>query len=198
MLVTDDPAIHERILVLRDHGRRPGDTMFLNDEVAYKYKMSDLQAALGLAQLERIDEPISRKREIFSWYQEELADVEGLQSNFQSADTINTSWMVTAVLEPRYGGKERIIKELRARGIDCRPFFYPLSSLPVYAGTRQAYLAKTRNKVSYKLGAHGVNLPSGLNLVKGTVQLVCGQLRRFCDHNRLGNRSIAKIPSVLV
>ena len=106
--------------------------MFMNREVAYKYKMSDLQAALGLAQLERIEELVSRKREIFSWYKTELQSVEGLQLNYQSADTFNTYWMVTVILEPRDGSKEEIIQELRIKGIDCRPFFSPLSSLPAY------------------------------------------------------------------
>ena len=65
MLVTDRDDIHHRVLFLRDHGRKPGDNLFWNTEVAYKYKMSSMQAALGLAQLERIDELIERKREIF-------------------------------------------------------------------------------------------------------------------------------------
>ena len=55
-------------MVLRDHGRQPGDRMFYNQEIAFKYKMSALQAAFGLAQIERIDELVARKREIFSWY----------------------------------------------------------------------------------------------------------------------------------
>jgi len=177
MLVTDDSAIYERVQVLRDHGRRPGDTMFLNGEVAFKYKMSDLQAALGLAQLERIDQLVSRKREIFSWYEEELKDVGGVQLNYQSSDTLNTYWMVTVVLDPRYGGKERIIRALRARGVDCRPFFHPLSSLPAYKQTPQAVVAKDRNRVSYELSPHGVNLPSGLNLVRASVHLVCEHLK---------------------
>ena len=68
MLVTDHANIYERVLLLRDHGRRPTDKMFWNSEVAYKYKMSSMQAALGLAQLERIGELAERKREIFAWY----------------------------------------------------------------------------------------------------------------------------------
>src|SRR6266576_5644969 len=67
MLVTDRDDIHRQVLFLRDHGRQPGDNLFRNTEVAYKYKMSSMQAALGLAQLERIDELIEHKREIFDW-----------------------------------------------------------------------------------------------------------------------------------
>lgn len=81
MLVTDREDIYHRVLFLRDHGRQPGDKMFWNTEVAYKYKMSSLQAALGLAQLERIEELVARKREIFAWYQQELGDIEGITLN---------------------------------------------------------------------------------------------------------------------
>jgi perosamine synthetase len=66
MLVTDREDIYQRVLQLRDHGRRPGDTLFWNYEVAHKYKMSSMQAALGLAQLERIEELLARKVETFS------------------------------------------------------------------------------------------------------------------------------------
>ena len=75
MLVTNDEELYRRALFLRDHGRQPDDRMFFNTEVAYKYKMSSLQAALGLAQLERVDELIERKRQIFSWYKRELSGV---------------------------------------------------------------------------------------------------------------------------
>src|SRR5262249_5542041 len=80
MLVTNDVALSERVLVLRDHGRQPGGRTFWNGEVAFKYKMSALQAALGLAQLERIDELVSRKREIFGWYRRGLAGLGALNA----------------------------------------------------------------------------------------------------------------------
>ena len=86
MLVTDSEAIHQRAGVLRDHGRQPGDKMFFNTEVGYKYKMSSLQAALGLAQLERVEVLVSRKREIFAWYQSELKEVEGITPQFRGRD----------------------------------------------------------------------------------------------------------------
>ena len=68
MLVTDDRDLFDRAQFLRDHGRVPGDVQFFNTEVAYKYKMSSMQAALGLAQLERVDELVQRKRDIFAMY----------------------------------------------------------------------------------------------------------------------------------
>lgn len=172
MLITDDEAVYRRVMVLRDHGRRPGDTMFENHEIGYKYKMSSMQAALGLAQIERIEELVARKREIFGWYCEELGGCEEVVLNSQAANVRNTYWMVTAILPARLGGKAAVIKRLGETGIDCRPFFSPLSSLEAYAGTAAAGRGRERNAVSYRLAAHGVNLPSGLNLTRDDVARV--------------------------
>ncbi|HLK23896.1 MAG TPA: DegT/DnrJ/EryC1/StrS family aminotransferase, partial [Caulobacteraceae bacterium] len=72
MLATDDGALYERVLRLRDHGRAPGDRLFQNDEIAFKYRMNAVTAALGVAQMERIDALIEKKRAIFGWYAERL------------------------------------------------------------------------------------------------------------------------------
>jgi perosamine synthetase len=178
MLVTDRPEIYERVLFLRDHGRRPEDKMFWNTEVAYKYKMSSMQAALGVAQLERVDELVERKRQIFAWYQQGLAGVEGITLNFEAEGIKNTFWMVTAILAEQLGlSKERFIGLMKEHGIDCRPFFYPLSSLPAYRKVPQALEARRRNIVSYRISPHGVNLPSGLNLTAAQVRYVSQTLQ---------------------
>jgi perosamine synthetase len=178
MLVTNDDAIRARALFLRDHGRPPGDRLFHNTEVAYKYKMSSMQAALGAAQLERVEELVARKREIFSWYAAELAGVEGLALNHEAPGTKNTYWMVTAVLDERFGlQKERLMELLAAEGIDCRPFFHPLSSLPAFAGQPQAEAARARNGVCYRISPTAINLPSALNLNRTQVNRVTSAFR---------------------
>ncbi len=181
MLVTDREDIFRRVLFLRDHGRKPGDVQFYNTEVAYKYKMSSMQAALGLAQLERVEELLQRKREIFEWYQNALAGVTGLTLNAEPAGTHNSYWMVTVILDPQLGlGKERLIKMLSEKGIDSRPFFYPLSSLPAYAGLAQIQEMQERNRCSYTISPFGVNLPSALNLTRAQVQHICTTLKEYC------------------
>ena len=178
MLVTDDDALLARIAVQRDHGRRPGDVSFFNHEIGQKYKMSAMQAALGLAQLERLDELTARKRDIFGWYRARLGDVPGLVLNAEPADVRQVYWMVTVVPDHRFGvGKRELIARLSERGIDTRPFFYPLSSLPPYAPRPEAAGAALRNPVAYRLSETGVNLPSGLNLTEEMVDYVCGALR---------------------
>jgi perosamine synthetase len=178
MLVTDRDDVHARALVLRDHGRAPGDTSFLNVEVAYKYKMSAIQAAIGLAQLERLDELIERKRHIFGWYQEALRGLEGVTLNAEPPGTFNSYWMVTAVLDPRLGlEKARVIAALGERGISGRPVFSPLSAIPAFANHPSSERARARNAVSYAVGPYGVNLPSALMLDESTVAQVADAFR---------------------
>lgn len=180
MLVTDREDLFQRAAVLRDHGRQPGDRFFYNTEVAYKYKMSSLQAAFGLAQLERVEELVARKREIFAWYREELANVPGLTLNYEPPGSRNTYWMNTVILDEQLGlDKQRLMALFAEQGMDSRPFFHPLSSIPAYAGTPQAELAKQRNLVSYRVSPCGVNLPSALNLTRENIATVCRVLKQI-------------------
>lgn len=178
MLVTDDEDLKARALFLRDHGRKPGDKMFFNHEVAYKYKMSSMQAALGLAQLERIEELVEQKRRIFSWYTEDLRDLDGIQLNYESPETSIVVWMVTVVLDEKLGlKKEELMRLMDEQNIDCRPFFFPLSSIPAYYDTDQAAAARARNQVAYRVTPYGINLPSGLNMDREKVAYVSEALR---------------------
>jgi perosamine synthetase len=177
MLVTDRADLFDRIQVLRDHGRQPGDRMFWNTEVAYKYKMSSMQAALGLAQLERIGELIQRKREQFEWYKQELAGIDGITLNAEPAGSLNAYWMVTIVLDPKLGlNKTQLMERLSLRGIDTRPFFHPLSSIPAYEDLEQAHVARQRNKVVYGISPYAINLPSALKLSKEEIKSVCSAI----------------------
>lgn len=178
MLVTADRALYERVLFLRDHGRRPGDTAFLNSEIAFKYRMSSVQAALGLAQTERLDDLIAKKREIFGWYAEELGRESGIRLNAEPDGVFNAYWMVTVVWEPAFGiSKTDMMLKLRERGIETRPFFYPLSSLAAYAHAPSALRARRDNPIAYSLSERAVNLPSALCLTKKDVQEVCAVLK---------------------
>lgn len=175
MLVTDREDIYQRVLFLRDHGRVPGDKMFFNAEIAYKYKMSSMQAALGLAQLERIGELITHKRQIFTWYKKELADLDQVTLNYEAPDTKNSYWMVTAILPEQLGiDKTRMMTLMSEKNIDCRPFFHPLSAIPAYEHySAQAQSARQRNQVSYQISPYGINLPSGMDMNEEKVKYVC-------------------------
>ena len=180
MLVTDRDDLYQRVLFLRDHGRKPGDRLFYNTEVAHKYKMSSMQAALGLAQLERIEELVDRKRQIFSWYQAELDSIPGVTLNYESPNTKNTYWMVTAILDAKLDlDKHQLMNALSQKKIDTRPFFHPLSSLPAYEHLPSAKLAHARNRSSYQISQYGINLPSGMNMSKEDVIYISQELINF-------------------
>jgi perosamine synthetase len=182
MLLTDDDDLWRRALFLRDHGRNPGDTSFRSTEVAYKYRMSSMQAALGLAQIERVDELVAMKRAIFSWYRDAieagpLGRSDAVTLNAEPAGTRNSYWMVTAILSSALGKtKEQVMPQLRERGIHTRPFFDPLSSLDPFRGSDAGRAAAIRNEVSYGLAPYGINLPSALSLTRDDVGYVCEQL----------------------
>jgi len=178
MLVLDDDDLLDRVLRLRDHGRAPGDTMFINEEVGWKYKMSSMQAALGLAQLERLGELVEGKRRVFAWYREMLNGWNEGTLNPDVPGLYNSYWMSTVVLDSRLGvTKEMLVPALRNAGIDSRPFFSPLSSIPAFRRTAQAKAARARNSVAYALTPFAVNLPSALNLTREDVRRVCETLR---------------------
>ncbi len=192
MLVTDRDDIYQRVLSLRDHGRPPGDTGFYNQEVAFKYRMSGVQAALGLAQVERGEELVARKREIFAWYQAELGDLPGVTLNAEPTGTRNSYWMTTLVWDENPAvGKVELAAQLKERGIDTRPFFYPLSSLPAYSASQQAVRAKQENAVAYRVSPYGLNLPSSFRLTQDEARHVASQVRDLLQHAQNARRTAA-------
>ena len=182
MLVLDDEALLAKVLKLRDHGRDPGDIMFFNSIVGWKYKMSAMQAALGLAQIERVDQLVAQKRNIFAWYREALGnwpggfltpDVEGLYNSY---------WMTTLVLNDELEmRKEDMLRQLKPYGIDARPFFFPLSEIPAFRDTPEAARARQANTVAYSISPYGVNLPSALNLTQDDVHDVAEALNKITE-----------------
>jgi perosamine synthetase len=178
MLLVDDTALYERCMVLRDHGRRPGGPMYYNYEITYKYMPFNVQAALGYAQLQRVEELIGRKREQLARYRQQLAGVPDIALNPEPEGGVNGAW-ITALL---FGAshrldKHRAIELLAALGIPVRPFFYPLSSLPAYAGFRERY--EPLNPVAYDISSRGINLPGALVLTDEQIDAVAGGVRKI-------------------
>jgi perosamine synthetase len=183
MFVTDNDDLHDRVQFLRDHGRNKANYRnFYNTEVAYKYRMSGLQAAFGLGQIERIEELLGRKKEIFGWYEDRLRDVRGLRLNPQPAGFVNTYWMPTILLDEEYGITNRdLMTAFAEHSIDVRPFFHPLSALPAFSDTAQAAAALDRNLTAYRLSPRGTNLPSPMRLTETQADRVCTILRDILE-----------------
>ncbi len=180
MVVTDDDGLAAYIDMLRNHGQKPRlleERKFYNYDVTDKSAMSNVQAALGLAQLQRIDELVDKKRQIFTWYLERLGLCEHITLNTEMLDTSNVYWMTTAIIDKSLKlPKEKLMALLDEQGIDTRPFFYPLSSLPAFKRYPTAREARGRNKAAYDISPWGINLPSALCLDEEDVDYVCDKL----------------------
>ncbi|CTQ54746.1 Putative pyridoxal phosphate-dependent aminotransferase EpsN [Roseibium album] len=180
MLVTDDEEVYVRVMSLRDHGRPPKDRFFLNQEVGFKYKMSALQAAVGLAQVERIDELIEKKRQIFNWYADQLGERSDIWLNAEPENVHNSYWMVTIVTEAAIGlNKFQLMKALETRGIDSRPFFSRLSQIPAFADRPESARFLPEVPQGANAAEYGVNLPSGYGMTEEKVARVVSALNEI-------------------
>jgi perosamine synthetase len=180
MLLLDDDALYERCMFLRDHGRKAGGPMYFNYEVTYKYMPFNLQAALGYAQFQRLDELIGRKREIFNQYKERLAGIDGIQFNAEPGHVFNSVWITALVFDRALGmTKLDAMARLSALGIPSRPFFYPLSSLPAFPGKEAAY--KERNPIAYDISSRGINLSCAMNLEIEQIDAICSGIRTILN-----------------
>lgn len=177
MLTTDDDALAQRCRFLKDHGMSPSRRYF-HTELAFNYRMTNLQAALGVAQLEQLDEFIEKKRRILGWYREALAGVPGVTLNPETPGVRNVYWMVSVMLgdEVRLG-RDEVCARLRVAGVDTRPFFVPMSALPHLASARTVGVDGAGCPVSARLSARGLNLPSGCGLTEDEVARAAGALR---------------------
>jgi perosamine synthetase len=176
MLTTDDDALAARMRFLKDQGIAP-QRHYFHEELAFNYAMTNLQAALGVAQLERIDCLVAKKRQIFGWYAERLAGRVCL--NAERAGCTAVYWMVCAVLGGDPGRRERIRACLAEAGVETRPFFVPMSRLPHLASYRAVGVDREGCPVAADLSVRGFNLPSGCGLERADVDFVCDALLRM-------------------
>lgn len=173
LFVTDDDAVYERVLTLSNHGRARRQTrQFWPDVVGYKYKISNLQAALGCGQMERIDALVARKRAILQRYRELLDGCDSITMNPEPPGTVNGAWMPTAVFAPQTGvTRERLQAAFAAENIDARVFFHPLSSLPMFGSKPGAPRAA-------HIAARAINLPSYHDMTDDEQSRVAAVLRQ--------------------
>jgi perosamine synthetase len=176
MFVTNDPDLYERVLTLSNHGRARGQRkQFWPDLVGFKYKMSNLQAAIGCAQMERIEELVQRKRDIFDSYRESLAALPGVRMNPELAGTVNGAWMPTVVFASETGiTREHLQAAFSAENADARVFFWPLSSLAMFGPVRS-------NVLAWDLPGRAINLPSYHDISAGDIARVVDVIKRVIN-----------------
>ena len=168
MFVTNDAELYEQVLTLSNHGRARSQTkQFWPDVVGFKYKMSNIQAAIGCAQIERIDELIAGKRRIFQGYMNGLAGINGIVMNPEPVGTQNGFWMPTVVFDQAaHVTREVVQSAFASENIDARVFFHPLSSLLMFQ-------PQLDNRMAYSIPSRAINLPSYHDITSEEVKQVC-------------------------
>lgn len=172
MITTDDGELAARCRMLRDHGMPP-DRRYWHDEIGFNYRMTNMQAAVGVGQLEQIDTFIARKRAIAQLYAEHLGAVPGITLPVEANGTTNVFWMESILVDPPFPlSRDELVIALREHGIDSRPFFYALDTLPPYH-------SDSPRPVACSLSRRGINLPSSPRLTDEQVLYICATLRRL-------------------
>jgi perosamine synthetase len=172
MFVTNDRALYEQVLTLSNHGRsRTQSKQFWPDVVGFKYKMSNIQAAIGCAQMERIEELTGRKQQIFHYYRDRLQGLPGVRMNPEPTNIVNGAWMPTVVFDQSSGiTRERLVAAFAANNIDARVFFYPLSGLSMFEDVRA-------NRHAHDIPGRAINLPSYHDMTTGDQDRVIAVVR---------------------
>jgi perosamine synthetase len=176
MFVTNNTDLYETVLTLSNHGRARGQTkQFWPDMVGFKYKISNAQAAIGCAQIKRIDELVARKREIFTTYREQLEQYPDISVNPEAVGNVNGAWMPSAVFTAASGVTREILQAaFAAKNIDARVFFHPLSSLPMFEAQRQNILA-------WDIPGRAINLPSFHDMTTEEIERIISVVRICLD-----------------
>jgi perosamine synthetase len=184
MLLTDDQHVARRARTLRDHSMDPHRRYF-HTEPGFNYRMTNLQAAVGCAQLARISELLDKKRAIASWYKIALRDVTAIVVNPEATHVTSCFWMNSVLLSER-SDRNLVTNALRDRGVDTRPFFHPLHRLPYLTSMRRVGRSGASCPVSELLGEFGLNLPSAANLEEADVAYISNCLRSIVGSEGAG------------
>jgi perosamine synthetase len=175
MVLTDDPRLAEKARSLRNLCFR-SDRRFYHEELGFNFRLTNMQAALGLAQLERIEEIVARKRWMGQEYNRRLAGVKGLQLPVEESWAQNVYWMYGVVLSEQTGMDASVFaRRLKDRGVETRPFFLGLHEQPVF--NRKELFLQDRYPVAERVARQGLYLPSGLALTEEQIIGVCDAVR---------------------
>ena len=178
MIVCRDLELAERLRLLRNQGFR--EPRFVHDVVAFNYRMTNMQAAIGVAQTERADIKVARKRWMARTYTELLKDEPELMLPHEAAWAKNTYWMYGILICDGFGmTKDELMKQLKEKGVDTRSFFCPMHMQPIFQNRERYSFPDVSGSypVSEELWQRGLYLPSGLGLTKEQIEEVVVKLR---------------------
>jgi perosamine synthetase len=181
MLLFRDPAMFERAATLRDHGMSP-QRRYWHAEIGFNYRMTNIQAAVGVAQMERVAEFVRRKRWNAAQYHQRLSSIEGLRLPGETGDVVNSYWLYTLTLAPDHTARrDAILNLMIENGVEARPVFFPMHRMPPYA----PYVPPGRSyPVSDALADAGISLPSPVTMAEADIEKVCMVLRHALSNTQ--------------
>ncbi len=172
MVIAKDKKVYDRMKHLKNQGVSY-EKQYWHDVVAYNYRMTNMQASIGLAQIERAEEFITRKREIAKLYKEYLTD-STVTVHEEQKDTYHSYWM-TSILVKKAENRESLQNFLKENGIETRPLFYPVHTMPMYDNNESFPIAED-------LGSRGLNLPSWPGLKNKDIEVICKKIKEYVEN----------------
>lgn len=174
VIITDNGRAAEIMVTLRNQGRAPGDTWLQHTHLGYNYRLDEMSAALGIVQLSRLDEMISKRAKVALWYADRLALVPGIEVPKIASYTTRMSWFVYVIRFSEEINRDRVARKLNERGIPARPYFLPIHLQP-YMVKRFGYLPGDF-PITEDLGRRSLAIPFSSIMTEDQVDLVCGEL----------------------
>ena len=176
MLLIRDKQVYERAHALRDHGMSK-EKKYWHDVVGYNYRMTNLQGAIGVAQMERLNEFVEAKRKTARYYNHGLSGLNEIITPPEEAWARNSFWLYTILLSEKAGIlRDNLINELLTNGIESRPTFYPLHQMSIY---KQYSDDNTTFPIADYVSANGISLPSSANLSEKELDSIIDTVVKF-------------------
>jgi perosamine synthetase len=184
MIVTDNEEWANLFRSLRNQGRDVFDAWLNHTRLGYNYRLDEMSAALGLAQMARVDELLAKRAQVAAWYNERLAEVEGVERPHVAATTTRMSWFVYVVRVRSPAERDEMMRHLAEAGIPSRPYFTPIHLQPFY---RQRFgYARGDLPVTERLGDVSLALPFSSAMTQEQVDRVCDALQGALQRAREG------------
>jgi len=172
MIVTNDPDWADRARILRDHGMSK-ERKYWHPLVGFNYRLTNVQAAIGLGQMTKLEAILEKKRQIARYYQEKFEEVAGVVQPPEASWAKNVYWLYSILLKPEVNkNRDELIHFLARAGVESRPLFYPIHTMPPYLGAGSFPVAE-------KISARGISLPSGAGLTWGQIDTVVALVQEF-------------------
>lgn len=176
---TNNESIYLKAKQLRDHGMRP-DKRYWHDLVGYNYRLTNIQAAIGCAQLEQLSEFAEKRVMLFEIYDSLFSNCEHVKVQYVRPGYQSANWLYTICLQGNFSNKrDELMEYLKLKGIETRPIFYPMSDMPAFI----KLIDQKEYPVSHSVSYSGISLPSSLNISKDECRYVVQNILRFFNQN---------------